>query len=114
MSLRAALRTGAIFSLSISSLFLLWCGHSLVLIKSEFNRLTSNMSVFFFTWIYFIFFWFIQDFFKVYTVKFLRKYNVGGTYSSTGSDLPESTIKLIKEMDEAEANGTVVHCHNKH
>ena len=113
MSLRAALRTGAIFSLSISSILaLVWPFARPD--KIRVHGLTSNMSVFFFTWIYCIFFWFIQDFFKVYTVKFLRKYNVGGTYSSTGSDLPESTIKLIKEMDEAEANGTAVHRHNKH
>jgi len=105
------LYTGAVFSLSISSvLALAWPFARPDGIRVQ--GLSENVSVFFFTWIYCLFFWLVQDVFKVYTVKFLRKYNVGGVSASTAFALPESTLKMIKEMDEAEAHGVADHHHH--
>jgi hypothetical protein len=80
--------------------------------KIRVQGLSANVSLFFFVWIYCLFFWLVQDVIKVYTVKLLRKYKIGVGSSST--ELPESTLKMIKEMDEAEANGTADHNHHKH
>lgn len=58
--------------------------------------------LFFFIWLYCIFWWFIQDFFKVLTYRILEKYNFFN-YNDTGKlVLPDSTLAYIRDHKDAD------------
>ena len=56
--------------------------------------------LFIYIWLYCIGWWFVQDAAKVFTFFLLNKYNLFG-YKDTGKlELPDSTLRYIKENKE--------------
>ena len=95
-------RTGPLFFWQIRPATILLCGGVIALTISSFlsifwplskpdgiltEGLRSNMPVFAFVWLYCIFFWFLQDFAKVWTYKWMYKTNF-------------NNIKAIPAVDE--------------
>eukprot|EP01039_Chlorochromonas_danica_P004613 gene4613-biopygen2305 len=57
-----------------------------------------------FIWIYCLFWWIVQDCFKVFVYSMMKRYNIFG-YNDTGKfELPESTVKYIAENKEKDLN----------
>eukprot|EP00981_Chlorochromonas_danica_P011842 scaffold4308_cov162-Ochromonas_danica.AAC.1 len=57
-----------------------------------------------FVWIYCLFWWVVQDCFKVFIYWLMKRYNMFG-YNDTGRlELPESTLKYIAENKEKDLN----------
>jgi H+-transporting ATPase len=65
------------------------------------DGLRKDMGLFGFVWIYCVFFWFIQDFLKVLTFRWMYRTNFNNISTSGVVELPDSAIKIMKELDEA-------------
>jgi H+-transporting ATPase len=65
------------------------------------DGLRKDMGLFGFVWIYCVFFWFIQDFLKVLTFRWMYRTNFNNISTSGVVALPDSAIKIMKELDEA-------------
>lgn len=91
---------GGVFALTISSILsLVWPLSYPDGIETE--GLKSNAGVFGFVWIFCLFWWFVQDLFKVLLYKWMYKSNFLGISTTGKVVLPESAKNLIKELEKA-------------
>lgn len=65
------------------------------------DGLRKDMGLFGFVWIYCLFFWFIQDFIKVLTFRWMYRTNFNNISTSGVVVLPDSALKIMKDLDEA-------------
>jgi H+-transporting ATPase len=65
------------------------------------DGLRKDMGLFGFVWIYCLFFWFIQDFMKVLTFRWMYRTNFNNISTSGVVVLPDSALKIMKDLDEA-------------
>jgi H+-transporting ATPase len=91
---------GGVFALILSSILsIFWPAGSIDGIEVE--GLKSEMSVFVFVWLFCLVFFVIQDICKVIAFKIMIKYNFNGISDTGVVVLPESTKKLIAELESA-------------
>jgi H+-transporting ATPase len=94
---------GGLFALTISSILsLVW--PTIKVDGIEVIGLQHNPRLFGFVWILCLFFWVLQDALKVATITIMEKTNFHGINKTGIVVLPESTKKLIREMDDLEAD----------
>lgn len=115
-------RTGRKFFWQIKPAVVLLCGGMLALTLSSVlsifwpastpddipvEGLKNDMGLFGFVWLYALLFWFIQDFLKVASYRWMYQVNFNNISTSGSVVLPESAKKLIKELDAALKSGVV-------
>jgi H+-transporting ATPase len=94
---------GGIFALSLSSLLsIFWPATNPDGIPTD--GLQGDIGVFFFVVIFCFIFFFVQDAMKVYVVQMMYKHNSFGISATGAVVLPESTQKLVKQLDDAVKN----------
>jgi H+-transporting ATPase len=91
---------GGCFALALSSILaLFWPETEIEDIPVE--GLRSNPAVFGFVWLYSLFFFFLQDALKVATYKWMYHVNFNHVATTGVVVLPESTLKLISDLETA-------------
>jgi H+-transporting ATPase len=95
-----ALLAGCVFALTLSSLLaILWPQGHLETIMVE--GLKADMPLFGFIWFYSLFFFLLQDVLKVQVYKWMNRINFNGISTTGVVVLPDSTKKLIEDLQTA-------------